>query len=244
MRNQNGNALWFILIAVALLGFLTAILTRSSSTVDQTGNLEQTRISASKILKYARSIQSAVEQLQMRGCSENEINFDNTVVSGYTNANAPSNGNCDIFTTSGAGLTYQTPQVKWLDTTQSGETGYKQWLFTANNYVVGVETGTDSLGDSTGSNKELLIALPYININLCTALNDLVGVSNPSGAPPQDNNTADLTPKFTGTFGSGHHIQDTTSGTDALNEKRTGCFEGGGTPATGTYHFYHTLIAR
>ncbi|MCB1783915.1 MAG: hypothetical protein KDI13_07950 [Alphaproteobacteria bacterium] len=243
MKNERGNALFFILIAVALLGLLTATLTRNSSTVDQAGDFEQTRISASKILNTAKSIENAVQELQSRGCSENDISFENTTVSGYTNAGSPSDGSCSVFETNGTGLTYQTPKTGWLDTSKSAQSNYGEWVFTANNYVVGVGTGTDTSGDATPSNKDLIVILPYISSTLCAAVNDLVGVTNPSGAPPTNVTTSGLTPKYTGTFSAGDHIKD-TSGTDALNGKESGCFEGGGIPASGTYHFYQVLIAR
>lgn len=243
-KNSNGNALWLILIMIALLGFLTAVISRSSGTVDQAGSFEQNRISASKILNTAKSLETAVQQLLNNGCSENEISFENSTVSGYTNAGSPSDERCNVFAAAGAGLSYQKPLTQWLDKAQSAQSGYQEWVFTAGNYIVGVETGTDALGDADASNKELAVMLPYVNETLCKALNDLAGVSNPSGAPPQDNGTAALSPKYTGSFTAGESIQDTASGTDALDGKETGCFEGGGTPATGTYHFYHVLIAR
>ena len=44
MKNESGNALWFILIAIALLAALTVVVTRSSDTVEQSGDVERQRI--------------------------------------------------------------------------------------------------------------------------------------------------------------------------------------------------------
>lgn len=131
-----------------------------------------------------------------------------------------------------------------MDKAQSAQSGYRTWVFSGANYIVGVETGTDATGDADTANKELLVILPYVNVALCKALNDMAGVTNPSGAPGRDNGNADISTKFTGSFVAGQHIEDTASGSDVFDGQETGCFEGGGTPATGTYHFYHVLIGR
>ena len=75
MKKQNGNALWFILLAIALLGLLTAVMTRSSGTDNDTGSYEKNQIAANEILQYAKSIENAVQNLLARGCSENDISF-------------------------------------------------------------------------------------------------------------------------------------------------------------------------
>jgi len=242
--NECGNALWFILLAVALLGFLTAVVSRSGSTVDQAGDYEKNRISASKIINTAKSFETAIQQLQNNGCSENEISFENPTVSGYTNTKSPTDKSCHLFHAAGAGLSYQKPQTGWLDKSQSAQTRYREWILSGTNYVVGVESGTDASGDASASNKELLLILPYVRSSLCIALNEMAGVTNPSSTPGRDAGNADITNKYVGSFGAGQHIEDTASGSDVFDGKPTGCFEGGGTPPNGTYHFYHVLIAR
>ncbi|HOO82886.1 MAG TPA: hypothetical protein PK513_10340, partial [Alphaproteobacteria bacterium] len=75
MYTERGNVLWFILIAVALLAALTMVLSRSGSTVDQSGDIEQQRVKASQILRTAKSIEAGIQQMRLRGVSENDMSF-------------------------------------------------------------------------------------------------------------------------------------------------------------------------
>ena len=74
-NTQKGNALWFILIAIILLGLLTSMLTRSGGSTNDTGGYEQAEIGVSEVLSYAQSIDNAVQALKARGCGENEISL-------------------------------------------------------------------------------------------------------------------------------------------------------------------------
>ena len=61
-KNERGNVLWIILIAAALLGALTMVLSRGGSSVDQAGDLEQRRVQGSQVLRYANSVESAIQE--------------------------------------------------------------------------------------------------------------------------------------------------------------------------------------
>ncbi|MBX2835006.1 MAG: hypothetical protein KTR28_08560, partial [Micavibrio sp.] len=100
---QSGNALWFILIGAVLLGLLTMVLSRGTSSVEQTGSFEQRTIATSQLLRYASGIEQDVQQLNMNGCSESDISFQNTSVAGYGAGTA----NCRVFEVSGAGQSWQ-----------------------------------------------------------------------------------------------------------------------------------------
>jgi len=108
---QSGNALWFILIAIGLLGLLTVSLTRGGSSSNDTGDFEQNQIVASEILSYAKSIENAVQSLLARGCSENEISFENNTVTGYSNPDAPTDKSCHIFDSAGTGMTLERDDI-------------------------------------------------------------------------------------------------------------------------------------
>lgn len=249
--HENGNALWFILIAVVLLGLLTMVLSRGGSSTEQTGNFEQLRVQSSEILRYARSIEAAIQEMQFRDISENDISFENTVsTTDYTNPNCDTSADrsypgCMIYDVDGAGLTYKTPSSSWLDSANSSETYYGDWLFTGNTCIPNVGEGTDSDCDDTTSNMELMIILPFITKNLCKHINSFVDAPTTSANPPVDADDAwtDSSAEFTGTFGAAaHDIADDPIAD--LDNNYTGCFESSGTPASGTYHFYHVLKPR
>lgn len=239
MKHQSGNALWFILIAIGLLGLLTITFSRSSKNNDS-GDYEQTQIAASEILRYAKSLENAVQTLLAKGCSENEISFENNVVAGYTNSNSPAENSCHVFRSAGAGMTYQEPKDQWLDSSQTASSGYGEWFFSGQSRVI--EVGTDCTS-SAPQCRELSIVLPFLDLDICLSINTQNDINNPSDEPPQDSGTAftyDDTHKFTGTNFFGNAINPTGN---QLHGKYHGCFKGDSDPSGG-YHFYKVLHAR
>ena len=185
--SEGGNALIFILIAIALLGLLTVSLSKSSSDSNDTGSFEQNQIAASEILTYAKSIENAVQSLLARGCSENEISFENGVVAGYTNPNSPTDNSCHVFDVAGAGMTYIKPNENWLDKSFSASSSYGNIVFTGHPRIIGIET----------TRAELTLITPYLNLNTCEAINKITKITNP---PPVDSyNSPNF---FTGIYGS------------------------------------------
>lgn len=239
---ESGNALWIILIALALLATLTITVTRSSDTTEDSGNTEQNRIAAGEIIRYAQSVEQIIQRMQMNGISENDISFENDDVSGYENANCTT-GDCKIFDVEGGGLTYKTPKTDWLDKSQSAQALYGEWFFPNMVCVSGLDDGTACTDGDSVLNEELVIILPYIKKSLCIALNKLANVTNPGGTPPQDDSDSWLATegKFAGTYDIDGAVIDDSS---ELTGQKTGCFEGDTHPAAGSYHFYHVLISR
>ena len=183
MYTERGNVLWFILIAVALLAALTMVLSRSGSTVDQSGDIEQQRVKASQILRTAKSIEAGIQQMRLRGVSENDMSFwhdsngDNTEDGSdtYYNANCTIT-DCKLFDAGGAGLTYSSPP--------SGVNDASEWIFNATNDVLDVGTGAP----------DLLIILPNVKTSICAQINRMLGASY-AGTESDVDFTA-----FTGTF--------------------------------------------
>ena len=157
---ERGNVLWFILLAVGLLGLLTYTLSRNSSSVSQTGDVEQQRIKISQILRYTKGIEASMQRLMMNGCGENEINFDNDTVADYDNPKAPGDGSCDMFSASGAGQ-------EWRDMREDTKPGTDAAFITGVTEVAGIE-------DS--GRAELLIMVP-VTKTLCTAVNKSLDIS-------------------------------------------------------------------
>lgn len=246
-QSESGNAFWFILLAIALLVALTVTITKSGENTEETGQRDRDRIQASDILRQAKSIENAVQNMRMAGIPENDISFENTFVAGYTNPNCQAGKSCMIFTADGAGLSYKAPPEEWLDGTKSGEALYGDWYFTGTACIPDVGTGAAGCA-ATASTHELIIALPWINESLCAEINRLSGIT-PASPPPQANNaayTAAFTP-FIGSFGDDGVATDDSeinSGGGEFVRHSTGCFRGGASDPAGGYHFYHVLIPR
>lgn len=224
-KNEKGSVLWFILIGLVLIGLLTALLSRSGSNVDQSGDTEQQRIKINQMLRYVKGIEAAVQQMKLRGISENDLNFD---PDGADTGNC-SRDECKVFHVNGGGLSYQAPPTGINDGTD--------WIYTA-------RIRANNLGDSssTAQASELLIILPNVDVESCTQINRLLNVDNPSGSPPKDQGNSNPAPYFNGQFVAGNLI----SGNE-LNGRAAACYDGfdsGSTPPEGTYQFYHTLIIR
>ena len=91
---ECGNVLFYILIAVALIAALSYAVTttsRGGGTADI--SQEKAGLAASEILEYSNNIASAAAQLNLRGCRDTEISFDNTLsATDYSNTNC----NCSL----------------------------------------------------------------------------------------------------------------------------------------------------
>lgn len=250
-HSESGNAFWIILLAIALLVAITITVTRSSENTAETGNRDRNRIVASDILRQAKSVQQAVDQLRLRGVAENQVNFDTPALADYDStlcgdpvANDDDDA-CKVFHRLGAGLTYRPPSESWLRAEDNGEDLFGEWYFYANACVP--EVGTGAAGcDADDSATELIAVLPWLREDICVEINRLVGIENLSNPtrPPLLSGSAFTNPptKFTGIFAADSEI--TTAGS-SFTRRHSGCFEGAAASApSGGFHFYHVLIPR
>jgi len=231
-HSQQGSAFFYILLAVILFATLAYTVSRGmrgSATDSMTER--QAELAASDILNIVQTYTRAVDKMRNRGCSENDISFTNNIVSGY--AHSPvSVDTCQIFHPNGGKISYQAPLSDWLDNGQSAQTNYGTWFFTG--------TGQPN---NVGTSPALLLILPYMKRSLCLEINDVLGIENNVTDPPQDDSNAYAITPFTGSFSGNNLIYDLT-GAQALDGQSSGCFEGGGTPPSESYHFYSVLIER
>jgi hypothetical protein len=244
MRHESGNALWFILLAIALVTALTVTITSSSDQTEQSGDIERYRIQASEMLNYSKSLQEAVNRMSLRGIGENEMSFeDSGLTTSYAHGNC-SSGDCKIFDKSGGGVSYEAPDTSWLDKSESASSRYGEWFFTADTCVANVSRGSTDCDSDAAANEELLIVLPYVKKGLCIEINYILGHKDGSDAilltaPEQSSAAIDLTTPYLGAFGGDNlMLLDDNS---YLNAKKTGCYLDNG---IGAYMFYYTLIGR
>lgn len=228
-KPQSGNMLVYILGAIFLLGILLVAL-RSGYQPGAGIDAEANILKVTQVRKYATELERGVGFIMSNGKSETDIRFAHVSNPGAygTPGDTPDR---QVFETTGGGVVWKSPPTGIQTTTTA-------WVFSGANDVVGV--GASGCGDATCV--DLLAILPNVTKDFCLALNDSAGVTNTTGNPPADVGSVDITTLFPGTFSAGGIINSATS-TD-LFSKKEGCFEGAGTPASGTYHYYRVLYVR
>jgi hypothetical protein len=246
---QRGSVIIWILIGVALfagLSYAVSGMLRNDGGSTKIAE-EKAGLIASEILDYARSMRQTAQVLKISGCAETDISFENDTVAGYE-FGTPGPDKCRVFRTPGGALNYVVPSSEWLDSANAAQARYGEWYFLGETCVYDVGTGsTDCATTGATSDNELVAVLPWIKESLCVAINDRLGITNPSGRPPQIAASAWAAgmPKFTGSYvSSANAIQSVTSGVAILKGQLAGCLRGHTSPPDNTYHFYQVLLAR
>ena len=232
-HSQSGNILFLILIAVALFAALSYAVTETSRGGGMDVTEQRARVIADEMMIYMSSVEKVVQRALARGISEGDLCFDYDEYPGgnadYEHAACADPVN-RIFGTAGGGVKWQAPVGEALSGSGTG-----LWVFDGSNRVV--DMGTDN---AVAGSADLVMFLFDVKERVCKVINERAGVAAKDATPPRDDVTVTTTP-YIGTFTDASRISDTP---DALNGRQTACFEGGGTPANGTYHIYHVLHAR
>ncbi len=215
---QAGNAIWFILLAVALMAALTIAITRTSDTVDQAGDTERGRVQASDLMKFTKGLEATIKQMMLRGISENDLCFHD-VSWGHNDYNGASCADTAnrLFHVEGGGLEFK----RFANVTG--------WEVSGGNAVLDV--GTAALD---------LVIEAEIPAALCREIDGLLGIALAGGDAPVDD--VDARPRFAGTYAIGGGATDTVVGDDAaaFAGKTAGCRKS----SSGDYYFYQVLLER
>ncbi|GJL85600.1 MAG: hypothetical protein DHS20C02_13750 [Micavibrio sp.] len=232
MRNsQSGNVLFYVLIAVALLGTLSYAVTNSNRGNVQQLTQDKARLMASEIIEYGNVLGNAVAQLKLRGVSDTDLCFDDPQwpVS-YNHAGCADNLN-KVFHVSGAGAIWAEVNSEAMDATATPD---NLWHFYADNEIE--EVGT-TCGNAACS--DLIMVVDELSQTVCIEMNDLLGIVNPGDVPPTDAGLAETL--YIGAYGHNNVIGDEVGGAE-ITGKTAACYQKTGAPAE--YVFYKVLIAR
>ena len=218
---QSGNALWFILLAIALLTALTIAITKTGDNVQQAGETERATVEATRIMRDGKAMQTAIQQMLARGGSENDICFDSDdwATNDYDFA-ACADAENRVFDPAGAGLGM--PKT----------TATQKIIYTGSLAIDGVGT----------SAPDLVFILSGVGKADCLRINRMMKIDDASGNPPPISAVVSYTP-FTGTYAAGNTVT-----APQILQKSAGCVGGNGSDADELdqdfYHYYHVLIAR
>ncbi len=244
-----GNALFLILIAVALFAALSYAVTRTGrggGSIDR----ETEILLTAEALQYAAQMADVVMRLKLSGCEDTQISFDSAATGTfYDNPLAPADESCHVFSTNGGGMTYRAPDPRLLDSSQSAMTLFGSFHFTGESEVVDVGTPVPSATSPDG--RDLILFIPYLTQSICRKIaqqtNGLVGNNIPvEWNIAYEDRAPGLVSPFKGSYGTGSGFGMNGFGANAaaINGKTVGCFEGESLPLTGTYHFFQVLLAR
>jgi hypothetical protein len=218
---ERGNIFVIVFLGVVLFAALIYAVSRGFSTGTSTLTTAQARNYASDILSYAQQVERGVTRILESGISENDISFQNDVVSGYAHIPVVPT-DAQIFNHPKAlGAPWVTPIGA------STYQGNNEWTYDGK-WIV-----TD-LGDNSRS--ELAMYL-FVNYDVCNAINAQIG------------KTIDLTlsiggvllVKFRGTY------DDDVSKTLDASVTGNGCYHVAGLGAdgqSGNYFYIHVLLPR
>lgn len=250
MKYQSGNALFLILIAVALFAALSYAITssgRGGGGIDR----EKKAINASQVLQYAASVQQAIQRMQMvNGCSDTQISFaydsnsDGSVDASddYWNASAPSE--CYVFGSDGGGLVFNdfTAETYTPQSELSNSNNYGKPMFVGGAQVLGVGSDCDPATSGDTSCKDLLLWFHYMDPDLCKSLNENLGIDISSYVNENVSNISDADNwKFTGTYNATFTYMTVGDEQTELQDQYAGCIYRSWFP---DYLFYYVLIAR
>jgi hypothetical protein len=175
MKNQKGNALFLILIAVVLFAALSYAITQSDRGGGNVSD-ETNAIASTTILQYASAVASGVMRMQLRGISLDDIEFDEPPDS----ENEPNN---QVFHPLGGGVAWQNVDPNTI--VPDSPTGY--WSF----------KGTE-IEDIGTSESEMMIRLYGVRKGVCEEINkrltgsDKIPLVTTVGSRIQDSDVAGL----------------------------------------------------
>lgn len=226
MKNsQTGSAIIWILIAVTLFAAIGVVMMRGTIGSTSTVSDEQAKIYAQQVIAYGNDIKAAIKRLQLRGCADTEISFQNDIDANYTNNNAPTDKSCHVFHPNGGGLSFVDNKNVILHNP----------YFMGNSYIVGV-----------GTSESELIMYGEVDKATCIQINKILHgntdepIYDHIGSVAYWNNPA----KFKGTYSAAGTIAETSSWRDGLTDACIFRDDYSGSGYDDDYQFYFTLIAR
>ena len=242
-KNQSGNVLFLILIAVALFAALSYAVTMSTRSGGGNASKESARSYAASLIQYTTAMKNAMTRMKLvNGCTDSSFDFSNSVYvlnSGAsfhsTNTNAPSDGRCSMYKPNGGNMTPVIGMKGAIDVAASeaaGSTAVKAGHGGFNTLQVkGV--GTDDVaGSATAS--ELAFNMSFVSKDVCLAINDIAGVNNPGGDAPVGTITGSQGGYTNGAFTSTAILDDPD-----INGHVVFCRK-----LTSSYKFYHVMLER
>ncbi|MCB1556099.1 MAG: hypothetical protein KDJ15_02175 [Alphaproteobacteria bacterium] len=217
---QSGNVIFFVLLAIVLIGAVTAAI-RSGGGEGANIDKETLLIRASEVRQYANELERAVAFVMQNEISEVDIRFAHPDAPADYGTITVNPGN-QVFGRDGGGASYRAPPADIND--GSG------WEFYA-------QTHLPQVGSARA---ELIAVLPNVTQAFCDQINAMNGLSG----QPLDSGTC-LNSGAAGRFDNATQYNDTTTNTTTeASFSQKPALEGCVQCDDNSLHFYHVLRAR
>ena len=250
-ESERGNILFMILIAIVLIGGLTAAIQSTSRPEGANIDSETLVLRASEVQRYASELERAVTFILQDGKSESDIRFAyHTADEDYGDLAADTDPSDQVFAREGGGATYREPP--------EGINDGSPWEFYG---------GTHAPGVGRADRAELVAVLPHVTQAFCDKINAINGqtgdvLDDGSGTASGSNPGSCVNMGEEGRFGESRQFYTTVNtmnesntsfvhdpNTDAPRPALQACVTcssdtNGANGANDERHFYHVLLAR
>lgn len=225
---ESGNIIFIILIAIVLIGALTAAIQQTSDGESANIDDESLAIKAAEVQRATAEIERGILYIAQNGISESDISFahpesTSSALNEYGDITADSSPSDQVFHPNGGAANYPAIPSDIQSTSSI-------WEFYGGTHLPGV-----------GSDKADLIAvLPNVTAQFCEKINKLNGQTD---TQPDDDGTC-LKLADTERFGNSGTFNDSSTNTvDDTTFTKTPALQACVTCGT-AYHFYHVLLPR
>ena len=216
MIRQSGNALFLILIAVALFAALSYAITQSGRGGGDISK-ETRQLQVAQLLQYVGSVSAAVTRITTVG---GHVKLDIDFVGHGSNNARCTVDTCELFNETALGAVHQDPDPAWL-IPDNGDARWGEWRAPS--------TPVSGVGSSS---PDMTYIISYVREDFCREVNRQVGIGT---AIPQATNGINTFGTFAGETSGTNTLVDTGG---LLTGQQTGCYLASG---GGTYIFYHVL---
>ncbi len=241
--SQSGSVFFIIILAIAMFAGLSyAVFKGGAGSGAQLTN-DQARLAAQEVIAYTDTIAKAVQTLRLRGCSDTQISFANNVFTAVDgtlthpdghNPNAPVSGECDVFKPQGGNVnpTYLSASATKMYRSPP-PAGWAKPGGLSTYAIISTGLGTPA--------HELFIIPAFIEFNVCMKINEILGINNPDGKPPDDQAIAGGGNKYNGTYLLTETVGDEIP---QLGNASAFCKSAANVMSPKEYHFYRVVLVR
>lgn len=200
--SERGNAVIFILLAIALFAGLSYSFMRGAKSGAGSVSPQQAKMQAQELANFFSSTGRGFHKLRQKGCSENDISFSNPADTGaYIGVNdsttAPPDKSCHIFESNGAGLKMNIDVEKYQITREQITADYTAANLYQHDNIYFRLPSQSIIGVGTSAN-EFLMFINFVKPEVCKAYNDILANVIDSSVMDAGAVTGDENPQYAG----------------------------------------------